>query len=75
LPAKQRTEQEYLIRTLSTLSIPFVKLDVSLDEDAKRIWRRKGRTDGKLPGFLVGGEFVGVSPFRCRSFARSAERA
>lgn len=30
--------------------------DVSMDEDAKRLWRRKGRTDGKLPGFLVDGE-------------------
>lgn len=27
-----------------------------MDEEGKRIWRRKGRTDGKLPGFLVDGE-------------------
>lgn len=55
-PARPRTQQEYLIRTLLTLRIPCDVVDVSLDEEGKRIWRRKGRTDGKLPGFLVDGE-------------------
>ncbi|KAL7410230.1 hypothetical protein BDY24DRAFT_184863 [Mrakia frigida] len=59
-PARPRTQQEYLIRTLYTLRIPCDVVDVSLDEEGKRIWRRKGRTDGKLPGFLVDGEFAGT---------------
>jgi len=45
--------QEHLLRTLSTLRIPFTICDVSMDEAGKRLWRRRGRTDGRLPGFLV----------------------
>lgn len=94
LPTRQRSQQEYLIRILTTLRIPFDACDVSLDGTAgvslspsppactpegvtassfhaftyrhhaptelgKRIWRRKGRTNGALPGYLVRGE---VSP-------------
>lgn len=54
-----RQKQEYLIRTLNALRIPYEQCDVSMDEESKKVWRRKGRTNGQLPGFLVDGEVRG----------------
>ncbi|CED82238.1 Uncharacterized conserved protein [Phaffia rhodozyma] len=59
MQAKARTQQEYLLRTLAVLGIPFNQADCALDEDAKRVWRRKGKSNGVLPGYLVDGEYVG----------------
>lgn len=89
MQAKARTQQQYLLQTLTVLQIPFVQAEFvhlfllpwilrgsiqyadsssewfscSMDENAKKVWRRKGRTNGALPGFLVNGEVRFVFDF------------
>ncbi|GJE87633.1 hypothetical protein PsYK624_037160 [Phanerochaete sordida] len=56
-----RRRQEYLLRLLQVKKIPFTSYDLASDEDAKRLWKRKAPTDKQqLPGFLVGGDFIGT---------------
>ncbi|PVG00781.1 hypothetical protein CPB86DRAFT_728843 [Serendipita vermifera] len=55
-----RQRQEYLLRILQVKKIPFVSYDLASDENAKRLWRRKGpKNNQTLPGILVGGVWPG----------------
>ncbi|KAF9527806.1 hypothetical protein CPB83DRAFT_876289 [Crepidotus variabilis] len=65
-----RQRQEYILRALQVKKIPYVTYDLASDEDAKRLWRRKAPTDKQqLPGFLVGGKFIGT----CSDFEDAVE--
>ncbi|KZS95989.1 hypothetical protein SISNIDRAFT_483397 [Sistotremastrum niveocremeum HHB9708] len=55
-----RQRQEYILRILQVRKIPFLSYDLASDENAKRLWRRKGPKDKpELPGILVGGKWPG----------------
>ncbi|KAG9044142.1 hypothetical protein FS842_001569 [Serendipita sp. 407] len=56
-----RQKQEYLLRTLQVLGIPFVSYDLASDPNAKRLWRRKAPKDKQeLPGILIGNVWPGT---------------
>ncbi|KAK4684879.1 hypothetical protein P7C73_g5285, partial [Tremellales sp. Uapishka_1] len=59
---KVRQHTELLHRSLKGLEIPYESFDLVMDSDAKTRWQRAkppGQVIG-LPGFLVGGEFIGT---------------
>ncbi|WWC89791.1 uncharacterized protein L201_004717 [Kwoniella dendrophila CBS 6074] len=59
---KVRKHIDLLRRSLKGLEIPYEEYDLVIDEDAKKKWQRSkppGMVIG-LPGYLVGGEWVGT---------------
>ncbi|WRT67358.1 uncharacterized protein IL334_004329 [Kwoniella shivajii] len=59
---KVRKHTDLLRRSLNGLEIPYEEFDLVMDEEAKKKWQRSkppGVVVG-LPGYLVGGEWVGT---------------